>query len=78
VTKRGDAIIYALTIPRNATKPQDAIEYIQFLLGPGGRKALDRQYMKLLEQPWTHDLQNLPAPLRSNVIQRRAPSSVPG
>lgn len=68
--KQGDAIVFALTIPRSARHPSRAADYVAFLLGPGGRALLQREHMVLVERPWTYDLQRVPPPLRPLVSGR--------
>jgi molybdate/tungstate transport system substrate-binding protein len=77
IEKRGDAIVYAITIPRNAREPALAAAYIRYLLSNPGRKALSSQYVEVAEQPWTCDLANVPADLRSVLTSRPSPASAP-
>ncbi len=65
IEKRGDAIVYALTIPRNARHPDLAAAYVQHLLSPAGRKTLSEQYLNVFERPWTYDAGAVPAALKS-------------
>jgi molybdate/tungstate transport system substrate-binding protein len=64
IEKRGDAIVYAITIPKSVKHADLAAAYITFLLGPEGRSLLEAEYMTLLDRPWTYDPDRLPASLR--------------
>ncbi len=72
VTKQGDAIIFALTIPRTAKRPELAEQFVSFLLGPRGQAILKDEHMTLPDRPWTYDpAQILPATVREHVDLRR-------
>lgn len=77
IQKQGDAVVYALTIPKNARQPDAAVRYVQFLLGPAGRKILEEQHLMLAPDPWTYDLANVPADLRPLITERARTTSAP-
>ncbi len=68
--RRGDTIVYALTIPRGAARPDLAATFIAFLLGPEGRAILEREHLPLVAVPWTENNADMPSPLRALVAQR--------
>jgi len=48
---RGEPIIYALTIPREAPHPESARAFARFVLSPAGREILAKAGFRLLERP---------------------------
>jgi len=64
---KGEVITYGLTIPANATHPDLAVEYIQFLLGEEGRAIMEAQHHPLLYPATVDQFENLPAALQSYV-----------
>jgi molybdate/tungstate transport system substrate-binding protein len=48
---RGEPILYALTIPRDAPHPETASAFAQFVLSAAGREILARAGFRVLEQP---------------------------
>jgi molybdate/tungstate transport system substrate-binding protein len=77
IEKRGEAIVYAVTIPKNARHPELAVAYIRFLISEAGRKALSDQHMVLPEQPWTHDPANVPGALKLLLLSRPESTTTP-
>ena len=43
MTMVGKPIVYGATIPRNAPSPDLALEFVKFLLGPGGQAIMEQQ-----------------------------------
>jgi len=68
--KRGDAIVFAVTIPRSVRHADAAARFVGFLLSPQGRSVLEAEYMTLVDRPWTYDPENVPESFRPNVEAR--------
>ena len=70
-TKNGDLqgrpILYAVTIPLNAPHPQQALQWVQFLLGPEGQKVMRDNGFVVLEQPIADGFEQLPRELKRTV-----------
>jgi molybdate/tungstate transport system substrate-binding protein len=78
VRKTGDAIVFAVTIPKVARQPDLAARYVAFLLSPAGRSLLTDSYVMVVDQPWTSDPGSLPELLRKTVAPSApAPGSAP-
>jgi len=75
--RRGGAIIFAITIPKQAKHPALAARYIEFLLSTEGRALLTAEYMTLTDQPWTYDLENVPSALQVNLVSRNRSPAAP-
>lgn len=67
VTYSGKAIIYGLTIPRNAVHPDLAVKWIEFLLSPQGREIMERNGQPPLVPARANDIDKLPPKLRKYV-----------
>jgi molybdate/tungstate transport system substrate-binding protein len=61
----GQVIAYSLTIPSNAAHPDAAGQFIQFLLGPDGRRIMEQNYHPMFATPRCDNLQAAPVELRS-------------
>jgi molybdate/tungstate transport system substrate-binding protein len=51
VTLRGDAIVYAVTIPTGASNPVAAAAFVRFLFSPDGQAILERHGFLRIHQP---------------------------
>jgi len=60
----GLPIVYGVTIPRNAPHKKEAVEFLRFLLGPGGRRILEDARQPVMP-PAVDNPANLPAQLRA-------------
>lgn len=60
----GEAIKYALTIPKNSLRENLAIKFIEFLLGEKGQKILSDCYQPMLLPLEINNPENMPAALR--------------
>jgi len=69
-TKRGDVIVFAITIPTTVEHPREAIDFIQFMLSPKGQAVLVKAHLDVVEQPWTNDFGNVPQPLRPELVEQ--------
>ena len=58
---RGRPIVYAVTIPLNAPHPQQALQFVQFLLGAEGQKVMRDNGFVVLEQPIADGYRPTPA-----------------
>jgi molybdate/tungstate transport system substrate-binding protein len=70
IHKRGEAVIYAVTIPKTAEHRELAARFVRFLLGPRGREILRSQHVSVTDQPWTFDLGAVPRELHEGLQQR--------
>lgn len=77
VSRRGEPIVYALTIPKNAANPALAARFARFLLGVSGRAVLAEGHIQAAEQPWTYDDTGIPDWMKGQVAVRRMPASQP-
>lgn len=70
-TKNGDLqarpIIYAATIPLNAPHPQEARQWMDFLLSAQGQTTLQNNGFMAIKPPIASELKEVPAELRSQV-----------
>ena len=79
--KNGEAIVYALTIPKVARRSDLAEKYVAFILSPAGQGLLAKEHIQIADRPWTFDPDKVPASLRSGVGARNhspATASSPG
>lgn len=60
----GAPIIYAITIPGNAPHQQEAVAFLEFLLGSDGQRILTENYQPPLTPARADDLTRVPAALR--------------
>ena len=51
VTFRGEPILYGVSIPRRAARPEIAARFVEFLLSADGRAILEREHLDALESP---------------------------
>ena len=61
----GQFITYALTIPSNSAAPNAASLFVQFLLGPDGRRIMEENYHPMFATPRCDNLESVPQELRS-------------
>lgn len=66
-TLTANPIVYALTIPSNAPYREWAVKYVQFVLGPEGRKAMAASGFGPVNPAIANDVDKLPAGLKSMV-----------
>ena len=60
----GEVISYGVTIPSNAPHPNEAEEFVQFLLSPEGQTILEENDHPLLASPLSDNYQALPPTLK--------------
>ncbi|MDH7486360.1 MAG: tungstate ABC transporter substrate-binding protein WtpA [Anaerolineae bacterium] len=60
----GEPIVYGLTIPKNAPRPDLAIEFVRFLLGPEGQAIMEAQGQPPIVSPLASDKETLPPELQ--------------
>ncbi|MDR3576569.1 MAG: tungstate ABC transporter substrate-binding protein WtpA [Anaerolineaceae bacterium] len=66
---QGEQIGYGITIPSNAPHPQEAAEFIAFLLSPQGRQIMEKQnYQPMLNPILADGYNNLPDSLKKLVV----------
>ncbi len=56
----GERIGYGITIPSNAPHPQEAAEFIAFLLSEEGRKVMEADHHPMYNPSFAHQYENLP------------------
>lgn len=61
---KGTQIVYGLTVPENALHPQEAVRFINFVLGPEGRQIFAQSYQPLLATPHCDNPGVMPAELQ--------------
>jgi molybdate/tungstate transport system substrate-binding protein len=61
---QGRPIIYAVTIPLNAPHPQQALQFVQFLLSAEGQKVMRENGFAVPEHPIADGFDQLPAELK--------------
>lgn len=64
----GKPIVYAVTIPFDAPQREWAVRYVQFLLGPEGRKVMAQKGFGAPAQAMASDIEKVPAPLRASMV----------
>jgi len=67
ITRRGNPIVYGVTIPENARNPELAVEFLSFLLGPQGRSILAEAGQIPMDPPLSPHGNLLPSPLQDIV-----------
>jgi len=60
----GEVIAYAVSIPSNAPHPQEAADFVAFLLSPEGKAILEQNHQPVLSPITAHSYDNVPAALR--------------
>jgi molybdate/tungstate transport system substrate-binding protein len=60
----GEVIAYAVTIPCNAPHPEEAEEFVAFLLSSEGRAILEQNHQPVLLPITAHSYENVPAGLK--------------
>ena len=65
---QGLPILFALTIPKGATQPKLAEEFIRFLLSPQGQEIMQRRYLTLISPPMASAIERVPASLRASFV----------
>ena len=61
----GERIGYGITIPSNAPHPEEAAEFIAFLLSEEGQAVMEADYHPMFNPPIAYQYENLPAILQS-------------
>lgn len=65
IEKRGKPMIYGITIPKNSPSPELAARFVAFVLGPEGRRIMERNGQPILSVPKvTGDASALPLLLK--------------
>ena len=60
----GEVIGYGITIPANAPNPESALDFVEFLLGPGGNAIMESNSHPVFEIPVVDNYQALPDRLK--------------
>ena len=61
---QGGRIGYGITIPDSATHPEEAAQFIAFLLSPEGRAVMERNFHPVFDPPLGNQYRNIPASLQ--------------
>jgi molybdate/tungstate transport system substrate-binding protein len=61
----GGPVIYGITIPRNAPHPDQAQDFVTFVLGPEGQAILQQDYHPAIIPPVADQPGNMPSALRA-------------
>ena len=77
LTRRGEPIVYSVTVPRSAPNPAGGIAFVAFLLGPEGRRILSRAGQPPIVPPRASGPDPLP-PLLARLVRPVTPSPPPG
>ena len=70
-TQTGHPILYAVTIPKNASRPDLGIAFLKFLLGPEGQAIMKENGQSPIVPAITNDFQKLPLELRSYAVEKK-------
>ena len=70
IVRRGDAIVFAVTIPKTVVPADLAADYVAFLLSAEGRAILRKHHVAVVDQPWTFDSEGVPAALSAYIVKR--------
>jgi molybdate/tungstate transport system substrate-binding protein len=70
---RGERIGYGITIPNNAPHPENAAQFIAFLLGAEGRAIMQKDYHPLFDPATGDQYTNIPAALQEFCIPAQIP-----
>ena len=68
-TLTGAPIVYGITIPKNAARPDLAVEFLKFLLDKDGRAVMERNYQSPVVPAVASDKSKLPEELRDLCIE---------
>ena len=66
----GDAIVFAVTIPKTVVPAELAADYVAFLLSAEGKAILRKHHVAVVDQPWTFDSEGVPAALSAYIVKR--------
>ena len=64
-TFRGEQIGYGITIPANAPHPAEAVQFIDFLLGPQGRAIMEANYQPMFDTLLADGYERMPVELQA-------------
>jgi molybdate/tungstate transport system substrate-binding protein len=67
ITRRGEPMVYSITIPRRAPHPKLAEAFLAFLLSPRGQRIIEKHGQPFLRPVVVDGADNLPASLRALV-----------
>jgi molybdate/tungstate transport system substrate-binding protein len=70
---RGERIGYGITIPNNAPHPENAVQFITFLLNSEGRAIMQKDYHPLFDPATGDKYKNIPAALQKFCIPAQIP-----
>jgi molybdate/tungstate transport system substrate-binding protein len=67
--RKGKTIYYGLTIPNNAGNSEQAIAFIEYILGKEGKAIFSQQSHPIYEPAYTDNLERVPSTLRSYLVE---------
>jgi len=69
--QKGNAIVYGVTIPKNAKNKKEAAEFVKFLISDNGRKIFDDLGQKTIYPAIVDDKNNIPEELKPFVVEEK-------
>jgi len=70
-TITGKPIVYGLTIPRNASRPDLAVVFLEFLLSEDGQAIMEKNGQPPIAPALTNDRTNLPSELSGLCVEAK-------
>ena len=70
---RGEHIGYGITIPASAPHPDEAAQFISFLLSPEGRNLMEADHHPMFDTIIANGYENLPSVLQSSTVPAEQP-----
>lgn len=69
ITRKGEPMVYSVTIPKNAANPEAAQAWIALLLSPRGKAIMEKNGQPCIKLPQADGFYNLPSNLKSLCVQ---------
>jgi len=69
--QKGNAVVYGVTIPKNAKNKKEATEFVKFLISDKGRKIFDNLGQKTIYPAIVDDKNNIPDELKPFVVEEK-------
>ncbi|PIU54938.1 MAG: tungstate ABC transporter substrate-binding protein WtpA [Chloroflexi bacterium CG07_land_8_20_14_0_80_51_10] len=69
ITKKGEPIVYGVTIPKNTANPELAIAFMEYLLGEKGQAIMNKNGQPSIVPAVVNDLSKLPAELKPFAVE---------
>ncbi len=75
--QQGNAIVYGLTIPKNAQHKKEAVEFVKLLISKDGRKIFENLGQPPLNPAIVDNISNIPIELKEFVIEEKPKENIP-